>query len=347
MSQKRQAFDEFLKICKNSDNLHKHFLQFMMQRRCIEVQRIGETFLEFCNNDESTESKTRKLDKLNPDQNRQAMKALRSVLDPMLHRVGMYIVHIADEYSRNTEYWVLASDLNFVPCLLQAGSLQKDEIAMFHFWLKLMFIEHINEEDDEDSAVEDISHREEPRKGTAGELSQNKAFLFAKKKGWTAVRTQKLIDKLWKQQRWIRVMKGDADNQSRKKRRSNSKLGEDQSIIRLHPCAMVEIEQLLFQLNVPPCILCKRPIVVSRLSYTCEGCGSCYHANCMLREIDFPAQCSGENCEQELDEEIIDEFEFDVDHEYIPPRRSQSGMNTSRPSAANSSIGQPFPSLRD
>nr|CAD2135180.1 unnamed protein product [Meloidogyne enterolobii] len=107
-----------------------------------------------------------------------------------------------------------------------------------------MFLEYKNEEEDEeDSAVEDISNREEPRRGTGGELSQNKVFLFAKKKGWTAVRTQKLIDKLWKQQRWIRVMKGE----SRNKRRSN-KVGDDQSIIRLHPCAMVEIEQLLSNL---------------------------------------------------------------------------------------------------
>lgn len=98
------------------------------------------------------------LDKLDPDQNRQAMKALRKAIDPMLHRVGMYIVHIADEYSRNMEYWVLASDLNFAPGLLQAGSLQKDELSMFHFWLKLMFLEYKNEEEDEeDSAVEDIS----------------------------------------------------------------------------------------------------------------------------------------------------------------------------------------------
>uniref|UniRef100_A0A915LE27 Phorbol-ester/DAG-type domain-containing protein n=1 Tax=Meloidogyne javanica TaxID=6303 RepID=A0A915LE27_MELJA len=317
-----------------------------MQRRCIEVPRIGETFLEICNNDDATEEKTRNLDKLDPDQNRQAMKAIRKAIDPMIHRVGMYIVHIADEYSRNMEYWVLASDLNFAPGLLQAGSLQKDELSMFHFWLKLMFLEYKNEEEDEeDSAVEDISQREEPRKGTGGELSQNKVFLFAKKKGWTAVRTQKLIDKLWKQQRWIRVMKGDVNNLSRNKGRSN-KVGDDQSIIRLHPCAMVEIEQLLFQLNVPKCVLCKRPIVVSRLSYTCEGCGSCYHANCMLREMEFPAKCSGQNCGQELDEEIIDEFEFDVDHEYIPPRRSQTGMSTSRRSATDSHR-QPFPSLRD
>ena len=35
--QKLQAFEDFIKICKNGDNLHKHFLQFMMQRRCIEV----------------------------------------------------------------------------------------------------------------------------------------------------------------------------------------------------------------------------------------------------------------------------------------------------------------------
>ena len=68
---------------------------------------------------------------------------------------------------------------------------------------------------------------------------------------------------------------------SRKKRRS-SKM-DDESIIRLHPCAMVEIEQLLFQLHVPPCVICKRPIVVNRLSYTCEQCDSCYHATCMLR----------------------------------------------------------------
>ena len=140
------------------------------------------------------------------------MKALRSVIDPMIHRMGMYIVHIADEYSRNMEYWVLASDLNFSACLSQAGSLQKDEIAMFHFWLKLMFVEHKNEEDGEDSAVEDIS-REEKRGGIAGELSLSKALLFSKRKGWTMLRAQKLIDKLWKQQRWIRILKGNVNNQ--------------------------------------------------------------------------------------------------------------------------------------
>jgi len=62
--------------------------------------------------------------------------------------------------------------------------------------------------------------------------------------------------------------------------------------------------------------------------------------------MEFPAKCSGQNCGQELDEEIIDEFEFDVDHEYIPPRRSQTGMSTSRRSTADSHR-QPFPSLRD
>ncbi|KAF7634582.1 hypothetical protein Mgra_00006031 [Meloidogyne graminicola] len=345
----RQEFDEFLKFCKSFDTLHKHFLQFLMQRRCIEVALIGQTFLEFYKNDDSIELKFSALDKINTDQNRQVINALRKAIDPMIRRMGLYIVHIADEYSRNMEYWVLASDLNYSPPLLQSSSLQKDELAMFHFWLKLMFSKYKNDEDDDiDSALEDILTNEEINGNTGGELSLVNAFLFAKKKGWTAVRAQKLIDKLWKQQRWIRVMKGDADiNQSAKKRKPN-KLGDEHSIIRLHPCAIVEIEQLLYQLNVPQCILCKRPIIVSRLSFTCEGCRSCYHANCMLRQLEFPAECSCENCDQVLDEEIIDDFQFDIDNEYIPPKRGQIKVNRSGYNASNNaSSNQPFPFLRD
>lgn len=199
----------------------------------------------------------------------------------------MHIVQLTNEFSRAVDYWVLISEVHFSEGLLHAGILTKEEVAMFHHWLKLMLIEYQKEEDAHDSDAEDVMGPNETRIKTSGELQLTKALLFAKKKKWTMQRAQKLLDRMEKQ-KWIRIISGSGNRYDLRKSKGksrNSLVDTTQSVIRLHPSAIAELEPVLQKLHAPKCILCNHIAVVGRLIHTCEHCHSVYHASCMLRYV--------------------------------------------------------------
>ena len=305
------------------------------------MEEIGDIFQQICKEiDEDYQRKLRGyfllnsyqiktfkysgLEKIDKDENLQITQILLNMLNPAVNALGLHIVQLADEYYRSMDYWVLVSELHFSTAHLHSGTLNKEEIAMFHSWLKLMFREYQQtERDGHDSAAEKIFDPNEGHYKTAGELNLSKALIYAKAKGWTMARAQLLLKKMC-QQGWIRRIEGfdqKRHNKSRSKRMSSMDL--ENANIRLNPCAVAELEPLLNKLHVPNCVICKHPVVVSRLAHTCEDCKAFYHGSCMLRYfkhlkhtkpwitsilrvLEFPAKCLGPNCSTVMEAECLE-----------------------------------------
>lgn len=126
------------------------------------------------------------------DENRQIMNSLRDEINPKLSTLGLHIAQRADEYSRRNEYWVLISELHFSTGLVQSATLQKEEMAMFHHWLRLMFTEY-RTENMSDSEEDATGERDDNNEKTTGELETTKALHYAKKKGWTFQRFSRTL----------------------------------------------------------------------------------------------------------------------------------------------------------
>lgn len=322
-SKPQQAFNTLLKICQEFDEEHQQFLQFLATRRSIEISMIGKIFLEICKETYTeNKSKLKELKQIDNNQNRQIMDNLRRTLNPKLSTFGFHIAQRANEYSRTMEFWVLVSELHFSAGFLHSGILQKEEVTMFYHWIRLMFT------NENDPNMEDIcTASDDDIEKTSGELETTTALLYAKKNGWTMQRAQKLLDKLEKQQKWISILMANIENKLYKRKFHP----HTASIIRLTPCAVAELEPLFTEMRIPVCIVCKHPVIVSRLAFKCEKCNSTYHASCILREFEFPTKCVTDDCDVELDEDILQDFVFDTDMLRLPPRRSsrasKSGSN--------------------
>jgi hypothetical protein len=106
---------------------------------------------------------------------------------------------------------------------------------MFHHWLRFMFVKYQLPEE-HDSTAEDITAANEDIGKTTGELNLTKALLYAKKKGWSLQRAQKLLAKL-EEEKWIRVLKSGYTGSSKaKKRRKNTLM--DTGEIKSSGCAL-------------------------------------------------------------------------------------------------------------
>ncbi|KAI3413793.1 hypothetical protein GPALN_011274 [Globodera pallida] len=339
------TIDTLLGYCDEYGDSHREFLQFLMKIRCVESSDIGKIFLKICNAVEKGRFKA--LNSVSPGENFQILECLLKTLNTNLSPLGLRVVQVADEFARCKDFLVLISELHFHSGLRNAVPWAEDELAMFFRWQSLMFAVGKNGERSRRRSASEETNSEDGQADDAagdGELAVGRALIYAKRNGWTMQRAQKLIDKL-SSEGWVVVVKRSDDVR-------------ESGVIRLHPSAVAELEPLLENcFKLPKCTLCKHAIVVGRLSFTCASCEVSFHGSCMLRELEFPSPCLGVDCDETIEEDVLDAFGWDPDGQHIPPRRSarhgeRSGdvsqlASTSRQSSIPNSANSPFASLRE
>ncbi|KAL3084996.1 hypothetical protein niasHS_010065 [Heterodera schachtii] len=299
--------------CSEYGDIHREFLQFLIKVRYVESSEVGKIFLKICNAVENDRFKAIK--SIGTEENFLILESLLQMLNTKLSPLGLRVVQVADEFARRKEFLILISELHFRHGLRSAGPLAEDELAMFYRWQNLMFLTECNAERATNrmasTAMDETNSDDDGTENAAGdgELAVGKALLYAKRNGWTMQKAQKLIDKL-NAEGWVVVVKRSDDPR-------------ESGVIRLHPSAVAELEPMLENyFHLPKCALCRHPIVVRRLSFTCPSCESSLHGNCMLRELEFPSKCPGDDCDETIEEEVLDAFGWDPDELHIPPRRS-------------------------
>jgi len=257
-------------LIKDYGDPHRSFAQFMLQERLIEANTTIEIFREFC----TALGYKAGNEKISDRESKQLLNNFMETMNETLTSLGFRLIIVADEFKRSAEFLALTVESNYSPFMTQVSGFTQDELKLFHMWLKLMFGGEDNDEEDGQGQ-------------STGDIPVNKALSESKSQGATMIAAQKTLNKFQSEQ-WIIVENG---------------------IVRLHPSAVAELEQVLqIEYSLPICQLCKHPVLVSRLLYSCS-CETTFHACCIQKQT-FPFKCAGEGCRMKIHRDIMDDFQF-------------------------------------
>uniref|UniRef100_A0A915EL94 RING-type E3 ubiquitin transferase n=1 Tax=Ditylenchus dipsaci TaxID=166011 RepID=A0A915EL94_9BILA len=241
------------------------------------------------------------INELKPAQNEEIVDLLKKTMNTALPLVGARMVVVSDELRRNTNFISLVSDRNYLPSLSVVNGLSADEIAVFRFWLGMMFNPEQNLTIDGDEHI--------------GELNIHKASYC--NSGMSSNLMMKLMNKL-QNRRWIVL-----DNKRK--------------VLRLHACAIAELStSIQAEYDLPVCDLCQDVIILRRLSEQCL-CENHFHIRCLWKHIRDKDQvrCPTNGCNQSFMRESLEKYDDEFEADIAPSVQTRKRKATAEGSNGN------------